>query len=336
MKGILWLVSMLVVGMALSTVPPASAWSGRASLSPTSVYQSEQVTFGFTLWNDASGTLDVYWIFSHFCWQAASLGYYFKSDDGSSYPIVAGGSHTFTITVTVPSTYSGNCLVETDVRGKAVGDWLTETHSWNHYVNVMVPPLMSVVATANPNSGHAPLTVSFSAQVNGAARSSSVAWVFGDGDTGSGTSTSHRYDTAGTFTATATVTDGLGRIASDTVAVVVTAPPAIDADSDGVPDSTDNCPNQYNPNQNDADADGVGDACEQSGYIGDTGGASGTLGLIVIAAIVAVVGVLAVASLRSARKRRMGQSRPAYPPPGGFAYSPPQPPNQQPPPRIGP
>ncbi len=33
-----------------------------------------------------------------------------------------------------------------------------------------------------------------------------------------------------------------------------------DADNDGEPDSTDNCPNVYNPNQN--DGDGIGNACE--------------------------------------------------------------------------
>jgi uncharacterized repeat protein (TIGR03803 family) len=35
-----------------------------------------------------------------------------------------------------------------------------------------------------------------------------------------------------------------------------------DADADGVPDSVDNCPFSYNPDQADADADGVGDACD--------------------------------------------------------------------------
>jgi hypothetical protein len=35
-----------------------------------------------------------------------------------------------------------------------------------------------------------------------------------------------------------------------------------DADGDGRPDTVDNCPSSYNPNQADADADGVGDACE--------------------------------------------------------------------------
>jgi hypothetical protein len=40
------------------------------------------------------------------------------------------------------------------------------------------------------------------------------------------------------------------------------APPAPDADGDGVPDSADDCPAAANPSQADADHDGVGDACE--------------------------------------------------------------------------
>lgn len=44
------------------------------------------------------------------------------------------------------------------------------------------------------------------------------------------------------------------------VAPVVNIPP--DADLDGVPDPADNCPNRWNPEQEDGDGDGYGDACD--------------------------------------------------------------------------
>ena len=39
-------------------------------------------------------------------------------------------------------------------------------------------------------------------------------------------------------------------------------PPPTDTDNDGVPDSQDNCPNHYNPDQKDADNDRIGDVCD--------------------------------------------------------------------------
>ena len=38
--------------------------------------------------------------------------------------------------------------------------------------------------------------------------------------------------------------------------------PNVDSDSDGILDSTDNCPNDYNPGQEDSDSDGIGNACD--------------------------------------------------------------------------
>ena len=52
----------------------------------------------------------------------------------------------------------------------------------------------------------------------------------------------------------------------DTVNITLVCAPATvappDADGDGVPDSSDNCPNNINPNQSDVDGDGIGDTCD--------------------------------------------------------------------------
>ncbi len=62
----------------------------------------------------------------------------------------------------------------------------------------------------------------------------------------SGTITLGRYKSGGTRTVTASV-PGAG---------------APDADGDGIPDASDNCPTVPNPSQADADSDGIGDACD--------------------------------------------------------------------------
>jgi len=57
-----------------------------------------------------------------------------------------------------------------------------------------------------------------------------------------------------------TIADLSGNETAVTLILVVGGPG--DADGDGVPDATDNCPSVYNPGQEDADDDGEGDACE--------------------------------------------------------------------------
>lgn len=52
---------------------------------------------------------------------------------------------------------------------------------------------------------------------------------------------------------------------SDALVLKLTfASPPLDSDGDGVPDTTDNCPNAANADQADADGDGIGDACDSA------------------------------------------------------------------------
>ncbi|WP_298459553.1 PKD domain-containing protein [uncultured Cellulomonas sp.] len=57
------------------------------------------------------------------------------------------------------------------------------------------------------------------------------AWDFGDGASAEGATATHRYQTAGTYTVTLTVTDDLGLTGSTTRSVTVTAPPVNQAPS---------------------------------------------------------------------------------------------------------
>ena len=78
------------------------------------------------------------------------------------------------------------------------------------------------------------------------------------------TGTNDSFGTVGTRTATVNLEAG------ETVTCTFTN--EADTDGDGVPDATDNCPNDANPNQEDSDHDGLGDVCDPTPYPIPVGG----------------------------------------------------------------
>jgi PKD repeat protein len=94
-----------------------------------------------------------------------------------------------------------------------------------------LPPVAA--ASATPRSGVAPLAVTFSAAGSSDPDGTiaSYSWMFGDGGTGTGVSTSHTYQSAGNYSAVLTVTDNLGATGTATVSISVTSNIVLNAPS---------------------------------------------------------------------------------------------------------
>ena len=85
----------------------------------------------------------------------------------------------------------------------------------------------TAVASGNPMSGVAPLTVTFSGSGSFDPDSDPLtySWTFGDGSSALGLNTAHIYSSAGPYTATLTVSDGRGGTDTATVNISAGTPP---------------------------------------------------------------------------------------------------------------
>jgi PKD repeat protein len=94
------------------------------------------------------------------------------------------------------------------------------------YTGSLVNQAPTANFTANPTLGESPLDVIFDASgsTDSDGTVDSYAWDFGDGATGSGATINHTYS-AGTYTATLTVTDNDGATDTSTRLIQVTSPP---------------------------------------------------------------------------------------------------------------
>ena len=92
-------------------------------------------------------------------------------------------------------------------------------------VNTNQPP--SAVASANPTSGPAPLTVSFSSAGSTDFEGGAITyrWDFGDGATSTQANPSHTYASSGRYTARLTTSDGTLESVSDPLTITAGGPP---------------------------------------------------------------------------------------------------------------
>lgn len=84
---------------------------------------------------------------------------------------------------------------------------------------------LTATASGTPTSGNAPLNVAFTGTPSGGTAPYTYSWNFGDGGTSTAQNPSHTYTTAGTYTATLTVTDSSSPAKTATSSVSVTASP---------------------------------------------------------------------------------------------------------------
>jgi PKD repeat protein len=185
------------------------------SLSPTSGYTGDTTAVSITLRNGIEDALNVERISVKFDWDPTTWSW-------GSMSLAAYGSDTNTRSQILAST-PGDHLVRITVRGQAVGDLWAEDCTATRVMRITaLPPPPSVLATANPTTGAAPLTVAFSATVSYGLEPFTYRWTFGDGSTASGPSVVHTYRSPGTYTIQLVVTDARDRSDSSTVTVTVT------------------------------------------------------------------------------------------------------------------
>ncbi|TMC12220.1 MAG: PKD domain-containing protein [Chloroflexi bacterium] len=138
--------------------------------------------------------------------------------DGSSASTTQSPTHTYTAAGNFTAT-----LTVTDASSPVK----TTTSSVAVTVSAVGNPLAATVS-ATPTSGQIPLGIAFSGTGTGGTPPYSFSWNFGDGSaTSTAQNPSHTYNTAGTFTATLTVSDSASPVKTASANVSITATPVM-------------------------------------------------------------------------------------------------------------
>ena len=139
----------------------------------------------------------------------------FESDGTSD--IIGASTGGATHTYASPGTYVATCAVTDDAGHHISGSATVTVTKPDHAIT-------DIKVTANPQTGDAPLAVSFTCIATGGDAPIGYHWSFGDGASSASQNPSHTYATAGVYTATCTATDPDGDQLSGTVKVTASAP----------------------------------------------------------------------------------------------------------------
>lgn len=121
----------------------------------------------------------------------------------------------------IPS--SGSVLERWLLDGSDFGDssQVSVIMNSNHTLNAIFAEALNVFAWASPQSGIAPLSVTFSSAANGGTPPYSFSWAFGDGGTSTNQNVTHDYLAQGSYTATLRATDSAGRSGTSAIEIDV-------------------------------------------------------------------------------------------------------------------
>jgi PKD repeat protein len=149
-------------------------------------------------------------------------------------------------------------------------------------IYVSCDPIEADFITYDNTSGTVPLHINFQDNSNPPFVADSCLWDFGDGSTSDQMYvSSHTYYNPGQYSVTLTVGKDCGVMDDTTKDCFITVYDSSgffpDQGGDGVGEPCDNCPDVYNPTQEDGDGDGIGDACDQC-CLGIRGNVNGDAG----------------------------------------------------------